>query len=124
MIDRSSRRHLTCNQRCSNKGGFESRFGGRLSSVTEITGKDGNQNNFELGGSISLLNVNAFTEAPIGEKFTSIIAFRRSYEGPVYNTIFDQFTEDNVSSSSQFQDRFATTVKSYFYDLFRQVLYH
>lgn len=98
------------------KGGFESRFGGRLSSVTEITGKDGNQNNFELGGSISLLNVNAFTEAPIGEKFTSIIAFRRSYEGPIYNTIFDQFTEDNVSSSSQFQDRFATTVKSYFYD--------
>ena len=98
------------------KGGFESRFGGRLSSVTEITGKDGNQNNFELGGSMSLLNVNAFTEAPIGEKFTSIIAFRRSYEGPVYNTIFDQFTEDNVSSSSQFQDRFATTVKSYFYD--------
>lgn len=27
------------------KGGFESRFGGRLSSVTEITGKDGNQKN-------------------------------------------------------------------------------
>ncbi len=99
------------------KGGFESRFGGRLSSVTEITGKDGNQNNFNIGGSISLLNINAYAEVPIGEKFTSIVAFRRSYKGPIYNTIFDQFTEDNVTSSSPLQDRFATTVSSYFYDL-------
>lgn len=99
------------------KGGFESRFGGRLSSVTEITGKDGNQNNANIGGSISLLNINAYAEVPIGEKFTSIVAFRRSYKGPIYNTIFDQFNEDNITSSSQFQDRFATTVSSYFYDL-------
>ena len=99
------------------KGGFESRFGGRLSSVTEITGKDGNQNNFNIGGSISLLNINAYAEVPIGEKFTSIVAIRRSYKGPIYNTIFDQFTEDNVTSSSPLQDRFATTVSSYFYDL-------
>ena len=30
------------------KGGFESRFGGRLSSVIEITGKDGNQKKFNM----------------------------------------------------------------------------
>ena len=99
------------------KGGFESRFGGRLSSVTEITGKDGNQNNFNIGGNISLLNINAYAEIPLGEKFTSIMAFRRSYQGPIYNTIFDQFNEDNTSSTSQFQSRFANTVSSYFYDL-------
>jgi len=99
------------------KGGFESRFGGRLSSVTEITGKDGNQNNFNIGGSISLLNINAYAEVPIGKKISSIVAFRRSYNGPIYKTIFDQFNEDNVSSSSQFQNSFAETVSSYFYDL-------
>lgn len=99
------------------KGSFESRFGGRLSSVTEITGKDGNQNNFNIGGNISLLNINAYAELPIGDKFTSIFAFRRSYQGPIYNTIFDQFNEENISSSSEFQNRFANTVSSYFYDL-------
>ncbi len=99
------------------KGGFESRFGGRLSSVTEITGKDGNQNNFNIGASLSLLNVNAYAEVPIGEKFTSIFAFRRSYKGPIYNTIFDQFNEDNNTTTSQLEDRFATSVSSYFYDL-------
>lgn len=99
------------------KGGYESRFGGRLSSVTEITGKDGNQNNLSYGGSISLLNINGYAELPINDKFTSILAFRRSYKGFLYNNIFDQFTDDNVTSSSPLQDRFATTVDSYFYDL-------
>ena len=99
------------------KGGFESRFGGRLSSVTEIIGKDGNQNKFNIGGSISLLNINAYIEVPVNKKFTSIVAFRRSFKGPIYNTVFEQFNEDNITSSSQFQDRFATKISSYFYDL-------
>jgi len=99
------------------KGGFESRFGGRLSSVTEITGKDGNQNNISFGGSLSLLNLNAYAEIPINSKFTSILAYRRSYKGPIYNTIFDQFNNENVTSNSAFQDRFTTTASSYFYDL-------
>ena len=101
------------------KGGYESRFGGRLSSVTEITGKDGNKNNFNIGGSISLLNINAFAEVPINEKFTSIVAFRRSYKGLIYNNISDQFTEDHETTEIQerLSNRFATTVNSYFYDL-------
>ncbi len=105
------------------KGGFESRFGGRLSSVTEITGKDGNQKKFNMGGDISLLSMNAFAEIPIGKKFSSIIAFRRSYEGPIYNAIFEKFNKSSSTSSvpqgggpggRQFQN---TTVASFFYDL-------
>lgn len=112
------------------KGGFESRFGGRLSSVTEITGKDGNQKNFNIGGDLSLLSFNAFVEIPIGDKFSSIVAYRRSYKGPIYNNIFDQFNEDSSESSTQTQQGgllgrargrgFSveeTTFTSYFYDL-------
>ena len=111
------------------KGGFESRFGGRLSSVTEITGKDGNQKNFNIGGDLSLLSVNAFVEIPIGDKFSSIVAFRRSYKGPIYNNIFDQFNEDSSESSTQNQQGDLlgrargrgliqeTTPTSFFYDL-------
>lgn len=105
------------------KGGFESRFGGRLSSVTEITGKDGNQNNFNIGGDVSLLSMNAYAEMPLGDKFTSIVAFRKSYQGFIYNTIFDQYNDDNTEDAQiggrtgpgfDGQD---TEVSSYFYDL-------
>jgi len=47
------------------KGGYEAKFGGRLSSVTEITAKEGNQKNFNLGGDISLLSANLYTQYPV-----------------------------------------------------------
>jgi ferric enterobactin receptor len=101
------------------KGGFESRFGGRISSVTEITGKEGNQKHFNIGGDLSLLSLNAYAELPIGKKFSSIVAYRRSFKGPIYNKIFKQFNEEeeeNQPGSGPFaqQQKEAT---SYFYDL-------
>ncbi len=106
------------------KGGFESRFGGRLSSVTEITGKDGNQKKFNMGGDISLLSVNAWMEIPVGDKFSSIIAVRRSYKGPIYNKLFDKYSKSSSSSTPTQQGgpggrRFMQEAEatSYFYDL-------
>jgi len=104
------------------KGGFESRFGGRLSSVTEITGKDGNQNIFNLGADLSLLSLNVFAEIPVGEKFSSIVTFRRSYKGFLYNKIFDKFNSSNSTTITQPTGpggRAQQEVKatSYFYDL-------
>ncbi|OFX41868.1 MAG: hypothetical protein A2X08_14130 [Bacteroidetes bacterium GWA2_32_17] len=105
------------------KGGFESKFGGRLSSVTEITGKDGNQKKFNVGADLSLLSMNAFVEIPIGSKFSSVIAYRRSYKGPIYNAIFKKFNKSTSTTSEptgggpggkQIQN---TKVTSYFYDL-------
>lgn len=73
------------------KGGFESKFGGRLSSVVDMTGKSGNENNFNLGGDISLMSFNLFAEGPIGKKATFLLAGRKSYRGPLYNSFFDNF---------------------------------
>lgn len=111
------------------KGGFESKFGGRLSSVTEITGKDGNQNKVNVGGDLSLLSANIYAEVPIGKKFSSVVAFRRSYKGFIYNTIFDKFNKANaVSAAAASQNSGGgggrgrrqtqnTVVTSFFYDL-------
>jgi len=105
------------------KGGFESRFGGRLSSVTEITGKDGNQKKYNIGGDLSLLSFNVFAEIPIGKKFSSVLTYRRSYKGALYNKIFEKFNigsgdSDQPTQSGpggrQTQD---TEVTNYFYDL-------
>jgi ferric enterobactin receptor len=113
------------------KGGFESRFGGRLSSVTEITGKEGNQKKFNMGTDISLLSLNAWAEIPIGEKFTSIIAIRKSYKGPIYNKLFKQLSQNTSTSAvtpvgGPGGRRFSqnAVVTSYFYDLNAKFTYH
>ncbi len=117
------------------KGGFESRFGGRISSVVEMTSKDGNQKNFNIGGEISLLSFNLFTEIPIKKKWTFIAAFRRSFKGPIYDEIFSKFNSTAVSNASNggsgggggFGGRHggsnATTPASYFYDLNSKLTY-
>lgn len=112
------------------KGGYESRFGGRLSSVMEITGKDGNANKFSAGGSLSLLSINGYVEAPVGKKITTLFAFRRSWKGPLYKKIFNLYNSSSTNTSQTNQGPsggfgpnagggpdFTNTVKSYFYDL-------
>jgi hypothetical protein len=114
------------------KGGFDSRFGGRLSSVTEITGKDGNQKKFKIGGDISLLSINAYAEMPVGDKFTSIIAYRRSYQGLLYDKLFESFNDTDESGNitsmggaGEGRERFMqeSEVSNYFYDLNAKLTY-
>ena len=78
------------------KGGFSSAYGGRLSSVTEVNGKDGNHNEANYGVDLSLLSVNAFAELPINGKSSLLLAYRRSYQGPLYDKIFKQFNTSTV----------------------------
>ncbi len=105
------------------KGGFESRFGGRISSVTEITSKEGNQKKANIGADVSLLSTNVYAEVPIGDKFTSFIAYRKSYQGPIYNLIFKKFNKTNTSAAPDVGTgpgrKFSqnSDITSYFYDL-------
>jgi ferric enterobactin receptor len=101
------------------KGGFSSQFGGRLSSVTEINGKDGNKNEANFGVDLSLLSVNAFAEIPVTDNSTLVLAFRRSYQGPLYNKIFSQFNTSTVQGDGGhggFGGPEQTTPASHFYD--------
>lgn len=62
------------------KGGFPARYGGRLSSVIDITMKDGNRNEFHGEGSIGLVSSKLTLEGPINKGKTSfIISGRRTY---------------------------------------------
>ena len=62
------------------KGGFAAEYGGRLSSILEITMKEGNKNNFAVTGGIGLLSSNLSIEGPIKkEKGSFIVSARRSY---------------------------------------------
>jgi hypothetical protein len=62
------------------KGGFPARFGGRLSSVVDITMKDGNMKKFEGNFSIGIISSKLSFEGPIIKDKTSfIVSARRTY---------------------------------------------
>jgi hypothetical protein len=112
------------------KGGFPARFGGRLSSVMEITGKPADMNKVNFGAGISLLSANAYLEIPVVKNHLSIqFAVRRSYtdiiQTGLYKKIFNLVQQDNSTPTNNAgfggrRGRFATqsVVPSYyFYDL-------
>jgi hypothetical protein len=62
------------------KGGFPARFGGRLSSVIDISMKEGNMKKFEGEASIGLISSRISLEGPIWKDKTSfIVSARRTY---------------------------------------------
>ena len=109
------------------KGGFDAKFGGRISAVAEITGKEGNKKAVNAGADISMLSANAYFEAPLSKNTTFLFAGRRSWKGPLYKKIFNRFSEEDTQTSGGFPGggggrsfgNFAQnqTANSYFYDL-------
>lgn len=72
------------------KGGFEAKFGGRISSVMEVTGKSGNTNGLGIQGGISPISSNLTIEAPLfNGKGSFLIAGRRSYTDIIQSKLFD-----------------------------------
>jgi hypothetical protein len=62
------------------KGGFPAQYGGRLSSVLDITMKEGNNKKVAVEGGIGLISSNITIEGPIKkEKGSFIVSGRRTY---------------------------------------------
>jgi TonB-dependent Receptor Plug Domain/CarboxypepD_reg-like domain len=62
------------------KGGFPARYGGRLSSVIDVSMKEGNNQKKQIEGSIGLINSNLTVEGPIQKgKSSYIFAGRGAY---------------------------------------------
>ncbi|GJQ61922.1 MAG: TonB-dependent receptor [Melioribacteraceae bacterium] len=61
------------------KGGFGAEYGGRLSSVLDVTNLDGNRNNFEGVFNLSLLSASTTLQTPIGSIGSLSGSFRRTY---------------------------------------------
>lgn len=75
------------------KGGFSAEYGGRLSSVINVTNNDGNRNNFEGKVSLSLLALNTTLQGPIG-KFGSLSgSLRRTYFDQTLGKVIDEIPD-------------------------------
>ncbi len=61
------------------KGGFPAQFGGRLSSVIDVTMKEGTKEKFSGSGAINLINSRLTLEGPISKDVTFMVSGRRMY---------------------------------------------
>lgn len=79
------------------KGAFPAKYGGRLSSVVDLTGKTGDPNKFHSSLGLNLLNARAGVQVPLFKKGSFSVNGRRSYtdliQSNLYDKIFGVFTQ-------------------------------
>ncbi len=87
------------------KGGFPAKYGGRISSVVDLTGKTGDANNFQLGAGLNLLSSNAVMEVPLGGRGSFLLSARRSYtdilQTGLYTSIYETVTGEDITPEDQ-----------------------
>ncbi|WP_084362735.1 carboxypeptidase-like regulatory domain-containing protein [Roseivirga echinicomitans] len=87
------------------KGGFESKYGGRVSSVVDISGKDGNRNKTSGSLGVNLLSVNTSLEVPLSDNgATLFFSGRRSYTDIWSSSLFENIFSIFESSITEDQD--------------------
>lgn len=104
------------------KGAFPARYGGRMSGVVELTGKNGSFEKAQGGLNLSLLSVGGHYETPIGKKLSLFVAGRRSYseviKGGLFQDLIGNLTNDEPLANTPLEN--ATTISTdpdfYFYD--------
>ncbi len=93
------------------KGGMPAQYGGRLSSVLDISMKEGNNKKFQMDGGIGFVASRLSIQGPIKkDKASFIISARRTY--------IDALAKPAISKTSQFYGS-----GYYFYDLNAKVNY-
>ncbi|MEZ4964478.1 MAG: TonB-dependent receptor [Saprospiraceae bacterium] len=83
------------------KGGFPAQYGGRLSSVLDITMKEGNDKAFRTEGGIGLISSRLTLEGPVKKERSSfILSGRRTY----LDLLLQPFLPKNIETNYHFYD--------------------
>ena len=86
------------------KGGYPAKFGGRLSSVVELTGKSGDVDDFRFSMGANLLSSHALMELPLAGRGSWVLSVRRSYtdfvESGLYTSLFDQVDDEESAPAA------------------------
>lgn len=87
------------------KGGMPAQYGQRLSSVLDITMKEGNNQRFQVDGGIGLISSRLTVQGPIKKDTASfIISARRTYIDAIIKPIFKQRNSPFQGTSYFFYD--------------------
>lgn len=86
------------------KGGYSAKYGGRLSSVLNMTMKDGNKQEYKGEYGIGLLSSRLMLEGPVlKDKISFLVSARRSYADIIANPIIRHYN-DGLSMGYYFYD--------------------
>ena len=86
-------------------GGFPARYGGRVSSVIDLTGKAGDEHHFRASGGASLLSARGVVEIPLG-RGSLLLSGRRSYTDLIKSGLYSKlFAFARQGSSAQPQNQ-------------------
>lgn len=103
------------------KGAFPAKYGGRLSSVVDLTGKTGDPNKFHGNVGLNLLNARAGLQIPLFKKASLSFYGRRSYtdilRSGLYEDIFNVFTQTENPPDIDGLDITTIEPDFYFFDL-------
>ena len=79
------------------KGGYPARFGGRLSSILEVTMKEGHKKEIHGAGSVSMLASKLTLEGPlVKDKASFMISGLRTYLDLLVNPIIRAYSTDDA----------------------------
>lgn len=83
------------------KAAFPARYGGRLSSVLDVSMKDGNMQHYHGEGSVGLIAATAMVEGPIKKGKTSfLVSARRSFLDLLINPMYVSLSNDEDANSA------------------------
>lgn len=103
------------------KGAFPAKYGGRLSSVVDLTGKTGSPNKVHGNFGVNLLNARAGIQIPLFKKGSFSIHGRRSYtdiiRSNVYDNIFGIFSQTDNPPDIEGLEVNTVEPDFYFFDL-------
>ncbi|MDH4057591.1 MAG: TonB-dependent receptor [Cyclobacteriaceae bacterium] len=74
------------------KGGFPAKYGGRISSVVDLTGKTGNFEEVKGEVGINLISANGYVEIPVTPKLSFLFAGRRSYTDIIQSGVYKEIS--------------------------------
>lgn len=84
------------------KGGFPAQYGGRVSSVVDLTGKEGDVTQPHVAMGVNLLSAQATAQSPLGSRATVLFAARRSYTDVLrtglYSGIFGLYSDNTAQT--------------------------
>lgn len=101
------------------KGGFGAEYGGRLSSILDVTNLDGNREEFEGTAAISLLSAKTTLQMPLGDKGSLSGSIRRTYFDKTVAKFIDDipdyyFYDGHFKAFIDLDTRNKLTLSSYF----------
>lgn len=105
------------------KGGYEAKYGGRVSGVVDITGKTGNTSNPAFSMGANLISINALAEIPIGKKISFLFAGRRAFtdiiQSDLYQKLFDISQKNDEQLKRPLDNELFDDIQPafYFYDV-------